>query len=228
MKLASIAIVGEGVERLAIVRRNGLVNVLESARALGRSVPAMNMIAALSTGPQTLAALEDLAVAAEDRGLFVDEATVQYLPPVTRPSKFLCVGKNSAEHRKELMANGLLKEVPTEPTGFLKLPQTMVGQNATVRRPADITTLDYEPELTFIVTRFAHGTRKGEGAAHVGAITLFNDVSAREIQKREVASGTRFWTAKNMPGFAPIGPIVVTLDEIADPFDLSDHLPGER
>jgi 2-keto-4-pentenoate hydratase/2-oxohepta-3-ene-1,7-dioic acid hydratase in catechol pathway len=51
---------------------------------------------------------------------------------------------------------------------------------------------------------------------YISGFTLTNDVSAREIQKREVASGSRFWTAKNMPGFAPVGPFILTMDEVAD------------
>src|SRR5204862_3502680 len=61
-------------------------------------------------------------------------------------------------------------------------------------------------------------------------ITLTNDLTAREIQKREVASDTRFWTSKNMPGFGPVGPFIVTLDEIGDPHDLwiTCDVNGER
>ena len=55
---------------------------------------------------------------------------------------------------------------------------------------------------------------------YVAGFTLMNDVSAREVQKREVASGSRFWTAKNMPGFAPVGPYVLTMDEAPDTADL--------
>ena len=50
---------------------------------------------------------------------------------------------------------------------------------------------------------------------HVIAITAFNDLTAREIQKKEAKSGTKFWTAKNMPGFGPVGPYLVTIDEVA-------------
>jgi 5-carboxymethyl-2-hydroxymuconate isomerase len=114
----------------------------------------------------------------------------------------------------------MLKEMPTEPTGFIKLVDTMCGQDAAVVRPADITTLDYEPELVFVIGKRCHGVAKADAKSHLAGITLFNDVTAREIQKREVKSGTRFWTAKNMPNFAPIGPYVATLDEIADVDDL--------
>ena len=136
------------------------------------------------------------------------------------PQNFLCVGKNSRQHREELIANDKLRELPSEPTGFVKLIETLVGQDAEVERPDGITMLDYEPELVFVIGTRAHRVSRAGALAHVAGLTLFNDVSAREIQKREVAAGTRFWTAKNMPGFSPIGPYVVTLDEIADPDDL--------
>ena len=110
----------------------------------------------------------------------------------------------------------MLTEVPNEPTGFIKLNSTMSGDGDEVVKPADITTLDYEPELCYVVGKRAHGVKKAEAMDYIAGFTLTNDVSAREIQKREVASGSRFWTAKNMPGFAPVGPYILTMDEVAD------------
>lgn len=206
--------------RLGVVRPKGVIDVAAAADALHRHVPAATVKAALTSGAQTLAALEDLGRAAEAKGLWRREAELRFLPPIPDPSKFFCVGKNSRQHREELVANEMLKEMPTEPTGFIKLVDTMCGQDAAVVRPADITTLDYEPELVFVIGKRCHGVAKADAKSHVAGITLFNDVTAREIQKREVKSGTRFWTAKNMPNFGPIGPYVVTLDEVADVDDL--------
>lgn len=202
--------------RLGLVRASGIVDVLAAAAALDRHAPATTVKAALTTGAQTLAALEDLARAAEAKRLVRKVEDLRLLPPIPDPSKFFCVGKNSRQHREELVANEMLKEMPTEPTGFIKLVDTMCGQDAEVVRPEGITTLDYEPELVFVIGKRCHRVAKADAKAHVAGITLFNDVTAREIQKREVKSGTRFWTAKNMPGFAPIGPYIVTLDEVAD------------
>lgn len=206
--------------RFGIVRPKGIIDVLGAAQALDRAAPALSVKAALTTGPQTLAALGDLAKAAEAAGLLVAENKLKLLPPIPDPSKFFCVGKNSQKHREELIANKMLTELPQEPTGFIKLVDTMVGQDAEVVRPADIDTLDYEPELTFIIGKRAHGVSKADALAHVAGFTLSNDISARHIQKREVASGTRFWTAKNMPGVGPVGPYALTLDEVADVDDL--------
>ena len=206
--------------RLGIIRTSGLVDVQAAAQALNRPVPAASVKSALSTGPQTLVALGELAAAAEKAGQVRPLESVRLLPPIPDPSKFFCVGKNSRAHREELIANKMMQEVPNEPTGFIKLVDTMVGQDVEVVRPNDITTLDYEPELVFVVSKRAHRVSKANALDHIGGITLTNDISAREIQKREVAAGTRFWTAKNMPGFGPTGPFVATLDEVKDVDDL--------
>ena len=110
----------------------------------------------------------------------------------------------------------MLTEVPNEPTGFIKLISTMSGDGDEVEKPRDIVKLDYEPELCYVVGKRAHGVKKAEAMDYISGFTLMNDISAREIQQREVASGSRFWTAKNMPGFAPVGPHILTMDEVAD------------
>ncbi|HVZ51423.1 MAG TPA: fumarylacetoacetate hydrolase family protein [Pseudolabrys sp.] len=206
--------------RFGIVRDKGMIDVAAAAHALDRHVPAPSVKLALAAGPAILAALEDLAKAAEQKGLARPLDKLMLLPPIPDPSKFFCVGKNSRQHREELKANKMLTETPNEPTGFIKLTDTMCGQDSAVARPAGITTFDYEPELVFVVGKRAHRVKKADALAHIAGITVFNDLSMREIQKREVASGSRFWTAKNAPGFAPIGPFIATLDEVADVDDL--------
>ena len=202
--------------RFGIIRGDHLVDVVLSANALRRAVPAGSVKLALTSGPHTLAALNELVMAAERAKLLRPIAGVKFLPPIPDPSKFFCVGKNTKKHREELVANKMLTEMPNEPTGFVKLVSTMSGDGDEVVKPADITTLDYEPELCYVVGKRAHGVKKAEAMDYIAGFTLMNDVSAREIQKREVASGSRFWTAKNMPGFAPVGPYILTMDEVAD------------
>ena len=174
--------------------------------------------------------MSKLADAAEANRLSVALSGVKFLPPIPDPSKFFCVGKNTKKHREELLANKMLTEIPNEPTGFIKLVDTMSGDGDEVAKPADITTLDYEPELCYVIGKRAHRVKKAEALDYVAGFTLTNDVSAREVQKREVASGSRFWTAKNMPGFAPTGPYVLTMDEVDDTDDLwvTCDVNGER
>ena len=231
MRLATFADQQLGREaRFGIVRGEHIVDVVAAAERLHRAVPATTVKLALTSGAQTIAALEELAVVAERAKLLRPITGLKFLPPIPDPSKFFCVGKNNRKHREELAANKMLTEVPNEPTGFIKLVSTMSGDGDEVVKPADITTLDYEPELCYVVGKRAHGVRKAEAMDYISGFTLTNDVSAREIQKREVASGSRFWTAKNMPGFAPVGPYILTMDEAADTDNLwvTCDVNGER
>src|SRR5258708_17499201 len=217
MRLATFVDPSLGCEpRFGIVRGENIVDVVAAANALHRPVPATTVKIALTSGAQTIAALEELATAAERAKLLRPISGVEFLPPIPDPSKFFCVGKNNRKHREELAANKMLTEIPNEPTGFIKLNSTMSGDGDEVVKPADITELDYEPELCYVVGKRAHGVKNAEAMEYISGFTLMNDVSAREIQKREVASGSRFWTAKNMPGFAPVGPYILTMDEVTD------------
>jgi acylpyruvate hydrolase len=231
MRLATFIDPSRGSDpRFGIVVGDGIVDVVAAAEALRLAVPASSVKQALTTGAQTLAALKELVAAAERAKLLRPLAGVKFLPPLADPSKFFCVGKNNKKHREELVANKMLTEMPNEPTGFVKLVSTMSGDGDEVVKPEDITTLDYEPELCYVVGKRAHGVKKAEALDYIAGFTLMNDVSAREIQKREVASGTRFWTAKNMPGFAPVGPYILTLDEVPDTENLwvTCHVNGEQ
>jgi 5-carboxymethyl-2-hydroxymuconate isomerase len=162
--------------------------------------------------------------------IMLPAAQCHVLPPIPDPGKIFCVGKNSKVHRADLVAQGMLKEDPQEPTSFVKLTETLVGDGARVARPEGITTFDYEPELAFIITRRAFQVSREKARDHVGAVTVLNDLTAREIQKQEVQLGTKFWVSKNMPRFTPVGPYAVPLAEIADPYDLwlTCHVNGQQ
>jgi 2-keto-4-pentenoate hydratase/2-oxohepta-3-ene-1,7-dioic acid hydratase in catechol pathway len=154
----------------------------------------------------------------------LEEKDITYHPPVPDADKFLCVGKNYRSHLAELRANELLTETPEEPTAFVKLNSCLVGHEAKVARPEGITRLDYEPELVFVIGKRALGVKRGDALSdafsYIAGVTILNDLTDRDSQRREVASGSRFWTGKNIPGFGPLGPEIVTLDEIRDPYDL--------
>jgi 5-carboxymethyl-2-hydroxymuconate isomerase/acylpyruvate hydrolase len=145
---------------------------------------------------------------------------VTYHPPIPDAEKFFCVGKNYRKHLEELRRNDLILETPQEPTAFIKLNTCLSGHDARVVRPEGIVRLDYEPELVFVIGKRALGVKQDRAFDHVAGITILNDLTCRDLQKREVASGSRFWTAKNIPGFGPLGPCMITMDEIRDPYDL--------
>jgi 5-carboxymethyl-2-hydroxymuconate isomerase/acylpyruvate hydrolase len=187
----------------------------------------------LAAGPEMFAQLRQIAADLKryPQGVAtLDEKTIRYHPPVPDAEKFLCVGKNYRTHLAELRANRLLTETPEEPTAFVKLNSCLTGHEAKVARPNGITRLDYEPELVFVMGKRALGAKKADAFSYVAGVTILNDLTDRDAQQREVASGSRFWTGKNIPGFGPLGPEIVTLDEIRDPYDLwmSCSVNGEQ
>jgi 2-keto-4-pentenoate hydratase/2-oxohepta-3-ene-1,7-dioic acid hydratase in catechol pathway len=147
-------------------------------------------------------------------------SSIRLLPPVPDAEKFLCVGKNYRSHLEELKRTDLIKEMPQEPTGFIKLNACLVGHDAEVERPPSVAHFDYEPELVFVIGKPAFRAKGKDAFAHVAGITILNDLTCRDTQKREVASGSRFWTSKNAPGFGPLGPWIITMDEVPNPYDI--------
>ena len=153
-------------------------------------------------------------------GTLLDLTDIDFLPPIPDADKFLCVGKNYRTHLEELRRTDLIREMPTEPTGFIKLNACLTGHESAVVRPEGIVHLDYEPELVFVIGKRALGVKKKDAFDYIAGITLLNDLTCRDLQKREVASGSRFWTGKNIPGFGPLGPCIITMDEVPDPYDI--------
>jgi len=202
--------------------------ILELGAAAGiAAMPAMasRMKDLLAAGPDALESVRLLLAAAQaDLPRFarawLDESEIRYLPPVPDADKFLCVGKNYRQHLEELKRSNLIREIPEEPTSFIKLNSCLVGHKEQVVRPDGIVRLDYEPELVFVIGKRALGVKKKDAFDYVAGVTILNDLTCRDLQQREVASGSRFWTGKNIPGFGPLGPELATLDEIPDPYDL--------
>jgi len=217
--------------RIGAMLGTDVLDLANAAKARTRAggpmvrVPAsMRELLALGEGGLDLA--RTLLEWAQARGGDIDDsvlrptAEIVFLPPVPDADKFLCVGKNYRSHLDELERNDLLNERPGEPTGFVKYNSCLTGHDTDVVRPEGIVRLDYEPELVFVLGRPALGVRRDRAFEHVVGITLLNDLTCRDLQKREVASGSRFWTGKNIPGFGPLGPCIVTMDEVRDPYDI--------
>jgi 5-carboxymethyl-2-hydroxymuconate isomerase/acylpyruvate hydrolase len=191
------------------------------AKKLGISNFPADMRSFLRAGNDVMEQAKSWVASIEDHlALLISASSISYLPPITDAEKFLCVGKNYRTHLEELKRTNLIKEIPQEPTSFIKLNSCLVGHEAKVIRPQGITHLDYEPELVFVMGKRALGAKKADALSYVAGVTILNDLTCRDLQLREVASGSRFWTAKNIPGFGPLGPEIVTIDEILNVYDL--------
>ena len=225
MRLLTFRIRGVDAPRIGVRVERRVLDLAAAAGVAGEAPPPSRMRDLLAAGRPAMKQVRKLwELAQVDRDGFgaalLDEREIRFLPPVPDADKFLCVGKNYRSHLEELRKNDLLTETPQEPTAFVKLNSCLVGHNAKVARPGGVTALDYEPELVFVIGRRALGAKKKDALDHVAGVTILNDLTDRDAQKREVASGSRFWTGKNIPGFGPLGPEIVTMDEIPDPYDL--------
>jgi 2-keto-4-pentenoate hydratase/2-oxohepta-3-ene-1,7-dioic acid hydratase in catechol pathway len=148
-------------------------------------------------------------------------AEVQLLPPVTRPGKILCIGLNYRDHAVE---SGMA--IPGVPTVFLKLSSAVIGPDSDIVLPANSQQPDYEAELAAVIGRGGRNICSEDWEKHVLGYTILNDVSARDIQL-----ATSQWTlGKSFDTFCPIGPAIVTTDELKDPhaLDIQLSINGEK
>jgi 2-keto-4-pentenoate hydratase/2-oxohepta-3-ene-1,7-dioic acid hydratase in catechol pathway len=124
---------------------------------------------------------------------------VRVLAP-TRPSKLVCVGQNYLDHIAELK-----KAIPDEPVLFLKPPTTVLDPGAAIRLPPGVGRVDHEAELAVVIGRRAHRVSRARAWDYIFGITGVNDVTARDIQNKEV----QYTRAKGFDTFAPIGPCIL-------------------
>lgn len=145
-------------------------------------------------------------------------ASAKLLPPVT-PSKILCVGRNYREHAKELG-----NEVPTEPLIFSKPPSSLLAPGGVVRMPAASQRVDFEGELALVIgKRISRFKADGNWRALIRGYTLANDVTARDLQKKEAQ-----WTRpKGWDTFCPVGPFVSDEIDPAAGVTLETRVNGE-
>jgi 2-keto-4-pentenoate hydratase/2-oxohepta-3-ene-1,7-dioic acid hydratase in catechol pathway len=149
-------------------------------------------------------------LASGDLPLIADGATQRIGAPIARPSAIICIGKNYAEHAAETNA-----PPPERPIIFLKTPNTMRGPDDAVAIPRGSTKTDWEVELGVVIgTRASYLGSKSESRAHIAGFVAANDLSEREWQLE--LSGGQWSKGKSAPGFCPVGPWLVTPDEIDD------------
>lgn len=136
---------------------------------------------------------------------------VRFGAPVSRPSKIICLGKNYVEHARE----GDF-DVPEAPLLFCKGPNTLNGPFDPVLLPHSSSQIDWEVELAVVIGREGKRISRSDAMAYVAGYSVFNDVSGRQAQFAQ----SQWFRGKSFDGFAPMGPALVTLDEIVDITDL--------
>lgn len=144
------------------------------------------------------------------------------LPPVPPPEKIICIGLNYRDHAIETGA-----EIPSEPVVFSKFNTSLIGHGDSIKLPRVAHQVDYEAELVVVIGSIAKHVDEADASEHVFGYTCGHDVSARDWQKGR--PGGQWLLGKSFDTFAPLGPCLVTRDELPDPSDVRVrlHLNGE-
>jgi len=176
-----------------------------------------DLIAVLAAGAAARARIGELLAAGP---VPVPLSAVKLLAPIPRPPKLICVGLNYRDHALESKM-----EIPQVPTIFNKFPNVVIGPGDPIILPSNSTKPDYEAEFAFVIGTGGRRIPAARWQDHVAGYTIVNDVSARDFQM----ATTQWMMGKTFDTFAPMGPWLVTADEIPDPhaLDISLAIGGE-
>jgi 2-keto-4-pentenoate hydratase/2-oxohepta-3-ene-1,7-dioic acid hydratase in catechol pathway len=205
MKLLSF--IAHGKELFGAVSGDGVVT-------LNDKIGKPDLRSALESG--ALEAMREAAKAQKpDRKL----SDIKFLPVIPNPQKILCAGINYRSHAAETG-----RELPKQPSLFVRFTDTLVGHDGELVRPSVSDHFDFEGELAVVIGKAGRHIKAEHALDHVAGYTCFVDGSVRDYQKFSVTSG------KNFPGTGPLGPWLVTTDEIPDPskLTLTTRLNGQQ
>lgn len=196
-------------EGFSIAGRQGLVPAGESAPE-----SLIDVIAGGKAALQHCAVLKSAAQRGDLKSAWLVDDSIAIAAPIPRPLKnVFCVGKNYAEHVSEgARAQKIEAEIPEYPVFFSKPPTSVVGPGARVRLdPAVSEKMDYEVELAAIIGTAGRDIPADRAMQHIFGFTILNDITARDVQRRH---GGQFLKGKGLDTSCPMGPSIVTLDEL--------------
>jgi 2-keto-4-pentenoate hydratase/2-oxohepta-3-ene-1,7-dioic acid hydratase in catechol pathway len=201
--------------KLATITHNGRAQAAVLDEAGSRLHPlGMDMLAVVQLGAAASMSEESIAL-----------SSAQILAPIPRPPRnIFCVGKNYHAHAQEFTRSGFdssvqnaSEAIPAAPIFFSKVPECVIGNGTSIRYPTGVSDkVDYEAELAVVIGRGGRGIRKERAYDHVFGYMIANDVTARDLQARH----KQWLIGKSLDGFCPMGPWLVTADEV-DPGDLT-------
>ena len=169
----------------------------------------------LDGGPELLREVEQAAERAD--AIDYEAAKVKFLAPVHDPQKIVCVGLNYRDHAAESGS-----PIPREPILFSKYPTALIGHGEAIVLPAVSQEVDYEAELVIVVGKRGRNLAAASAREYVAGYTVGHDVSARDWQLKK--DGKQWMVGKTFDTFAPVGPVLVTADEVPDPHNLGIRL----
>lgn len=187
--------------RLGIREERGIIDVEKTAKSNSLEVPS-TIEEVIAGGEQSIAQLQALI---GKEGTIISEEDITYAPSVTNPEKIICVGLNYINHAEESKM-----DIPTSPILFSKFNNALAAHKQTITLPKNAEKYDYEAELVIVIGKEAKDVSKKDALSFVFGYTVGNDLSARDLQFR-----TGQWLlGKTVDNFAPIGPEIVTADEV--------------
>lgn len=192
--------------RLGVKVKNGIMDIAQVSDAYSLEVP--NTIEQIIVAGKSV--IEKLQKYVESTSFLIDEDNIVYAPCVTNPEKIICIGLNYLDH-----ANESKMEIPLSPVVFSKFSNALAGNKQEILLPINAKQFDYEAELVIVIGKTAESVSRENAMSYIFGYTIGNDLSARDLQFR-----TGQWLlGKTCNGFAPIGPYLVTADEV-NPSDL--------
>ena len=192
--------------RLGVQVKNGIMDISEVSAAYSLELPD-TMEKIIAAGKPVA---EKLQKYAEITSSLIDEKNIVYAPCITNPEKIICIGLNYIDH-----ANESKMEIPLSPVVFSKFNNALAAHKQEIFLPINAKQFDYEAELVIVIGKTAKNVTHENARSHIFGYTIGNDLSARDLQFR-----TGQWLlGKTCDSFAPIGPYLVTADEI-DPSNL--------
>ncbi len=207
-----------GASRLGAVSGDVVIDLAGAQAARqGEDFPA-DMLTFLQAGDEARQTAGEIIEWVESNGKGVEEPFVHALseltlaPPILNPSKIICVGLNYADHCREQNI-----DLPKSPVLFAKFPTALIGINEAITWPAESSQqVDYEAELAVVIGCEAKNVSENEAYHYVAGCTIVNDVSARDVQ----FSDGQWIRGKSFDTLCPMGPYLITMDEIDDPQEL--------
>lgn len=202
--------------KLGIVTEKGIVDVQQVAIASGINAPT-TLDEVIAAGKSGLNQIHQILSQSDE---LLDEAEIKYAPAVQNPGKIICIGANYRAHVEEANFN-----IPEFPIYFPKYQNSLAAHKEEIVPPSVTKQVDYEVELVAVIGKQAKNVSQEKALDYVFGYTVGNDLSARELQFR----GLQWMYGKAIDQFAPVGPYVVTADEIPNPqnLDLKCWVNGE-
>jgi acylpyruvate hydrolase len=228
LKLVTFSL--DGIDKLGVMMGEEILDVEQAHRVMrnnGVSAsgdagaetdrPAYSMLDLLRGGETSQAWLRQVVAFAEANREACATAIrprqqVRLEAPLRRPGKIICVGHNYREHILEMK-----REIPKYPVIFAKFSNTVRGPEDFIPLPPVTQQLDYEAEFAFVIGKTAKNVHQDEALEYVAGYTIANDVSARDLQRRTL----QWLQGKTLDGSLPLGPYLVTKDEVPNPHELN-------